>query len=185
MGIEKRKERRIRVSLPIKIVYQRGEVLMAETENISRLGAYVEIEKKIPLGADIDIALQIPPYTKDPSLCGEVKCQGNIFRSSLAREIAAKKYYGIGIFFTRFAQEAEREKLSKYIDFLILNEDKVVKEGIRQWRDKRKAAKDTRKLERASLNQKDYQKETLALLNQILTRLEEISRLLQPQNKTK
>lgn len=185
MGIEKRKERRIRVNLPIKIVYQRDQIVMAQTENISRLGAYVEITKKIPLGADIEITLEIPPYAKDPSLSGEVKCQGNIFRCSLTREIAAKKYYGIGIFFTRFLHGAAREKLSKYIDSLISNEDKTVKEGIKRWRKKRKVARETKRLEKPSLNQKEYQKQTLALLEQVLTRLEEISRLLEPQNKTK
>lgn len=186
MGIEKRKERRIRVNLPIKIFYQKKQEIVGQTENISRLGTYVEVEQKIPLGADIEISLEIPAYVKNPSLCGEVKCEGNIFRCSLTREVAQKKYYGLGIFFIRFAQEAEKEKLSRYIDFLILNEDKAVKEGVRHWRDKRKAARYARQQEeKAALakGEEDYQKQTLDLLNQILTRLAEISRLLGPQEK--
>jgi hypothetical protein len=185
MAIEKRKERRIKVNLPIKIVYQKDHVVTAQTENISRLGAYVETGKKIPLGIDIDITLEIPVYTKDPSLSGEVKCKGNIFRCNFIRETESNKYYGIGIFFTHFFNDADREKLSQYIDFLILTEDKNIKEGIKHWRDKRKIAKETRQAQKISLSQEDYQKETFALLKQILARLEEITRLLQSQNKIK
>jgi hypothetical protein len=184
MAIEKRKERRIKVNLPVRIVYQKNQEIITKTENVSRLGAYVEIDRKISVGSDVDIRLDIPVYTKNSSLCGEVKCQGNIFRCDLVREGESKKYYGIGIFFTNFPKEIDREKLSRYIDFLILKEDKEIKESIKHWRDKRDMAKKSRQTQEIKLEE-DFQKETAALLKQILARLEEISRLLQSQSKNK
>lgn len=172
MAIEKRKERRIRVRLPIKMVYQNNKVL-ANTENISRLGAYVELGKQILAGTDVNIVLKIPAYTQDSSLTGELKCKGDIFRSDLARESESKKYYGIGIFFTDFLTPADREKLSKYIDFLIRKEEQEIEEGVKHWREKReKPAKET-----------DPHAETINLLKKILSRLDKISRQLQTQNK--
>lgn len=185
MAIEKRKERRIKANLPIRMVCQKNLQVLGKTENISRLGAYVEIDKKIPVGSEADITLEIPVYIKNLSLSGEVKCQGNIFRCDLIREIESKKYYGIGIFFTNFLKEVDREKLSNYIDFLILKEDKTVREGIKHWRDKREINRKTRQTQKILLSPEDYQKETLALLKQILTRLEEISHQLESQNKIK
>jgi len=185
MAIEKRKERRIKVNLPIRIVYQKNIEFRGLTENISRLGTYVKIDKKIPVGSEAEITLEIPPYVKNSSAYGDVKCQGNIFRSDLIEEVESKKYYGIGIFFTSFSKEADRKKLSDYVDFLILNEDKTVREGIKQWRDKREIKRKARKIQKRPLSPEDYQKETLALLRHILTRLEEISRQLESQNKIK
>lgn len=185
MAIEKRKERRIKVNLPIRIVYQKNIEFAGLTENISRLGTYIKIDKKIPVGSEADITLEIPAYVKNSSLCGEVKCHGTIFRCDVVGEADSKKYYGIGIFFTSFSKEADRKKLSNYVDFLILNEDKTVKEGIQGWRDKREIKRKARQTQKKLLSPEDYQKETLALLRQILTRLEEVSRQLESQNKIK
>jgi len=185
MAIEKRKERRIKVKLLIKIVCQKNIEIQGQTQNISRLGAYVETGRKIPVGSDVNITLEIPAYTKNLSLSGEVKCQSNIFRCDLIREIEANKYYGVGIFFTNFLQAIDREKLSRYIDFLILREDENIKEGMKRWRDKREVTKKSRQAQKTELSQENFQKTATTLLKQILTRLEEISRLLQPQNKNK
>jgi hypothetical protein len=185
MIIEKRKERRRKVNLPIRIIFRNKPQIIGQIGNISRLGAYVEIDKDIPVGSDIDIIFEIPIYTKDLSLTGEVRCEGNIFRSNLVREFRSKKYYGMGIFFTNFAEQLDRDKLSKYIDFLILKEDEDIQAGIKRWREKRVMDKKDKQNRKMQLNQEGYQTETLSLLNQILIRLEEISRLLQSQDKTK
>lgn len=182
---EKRKERRIKVNLPIRIIYRNNPQIIGTIGNISRLGAYAEIDKDIPVGEGIDITFQIPVYTKDVSLTGEVRCEGNIFRSNLAREFRSKKYYGMGIFFTNFMKQLDRDKLSKYIDSLVLKEDQDIQAGIKRWREKRAMDKKDKQTKKTQLNQEDYQAETTSLLNQILIRLEEISRLLQSQDKTR
>ncbi|MEI6631685.1 MAG: PilZ domain-containing protein [bacterium] len=177
-GIEKRKEKRIRVKLPIKISY--GDIkITGETENISRLGGYVEITKEIPLGAELEIELGIPAYGKDSSLAGGIRCKGSVFRSSLTKEENTVKYYGLGIFFTDFSQQADRNKLSSYIDFLLLQEEQGVKEGLNRWRQKRSVVKKSQSVEQGNTG------ECLALLKQILSRLEELYRQAKLQNKAK
>jgi hypothetical protein len=135
---EKRRERRLKVSLPIKISYRGGPEVYSQTENISRLGTYAEIEQQIPLGAHLDITIEIPAYTNDSSLAGNIKCRGDVFRCNLIREIESKRIYGLGIFFTDFPDEQDRNKLSKYVDFLILKEQEDIKQGIQRWRRKRR-----------------------------------------------
>ena len=181
MVIEKRKERRIKVALPIKIIRQNNVEAVGTTENISRLGAYLKTDKEIPLGTDIDVILEIPVYTQDLSLGGTINCRGNIFRCKLTRESESKKYYGIGIFFTHFLKPIDREKLSKYIDFLILKDEQDIREGLKHWQGKRDAIKKTAGASKAKFEPEDHHLETVNLLQQILSRLEEISRLLQAQ----
>ena len=64
--IEKRKEKRIKITLPIRIIYQNSEII-GETKNISRLGMYAEIDRLFPLGSELEIMIEIPVYTKDTS----------------------------------------------------------------------------------------------------------------------
>lgn len=172
MGIEKRKEHRIKASLPIKISCPGGVAVCAETGNISFLGAYVETNKEIPLGADADIILQVPQYSKDPGFSGEVRAKGNIFRcNSVKREAEEQNLFGIGIFFTGFAQKSDREKLSRYINFLVSQEEKNLREGVKALKKKKKEKK-KESAASAALSQEEFQKEALHLLKQILSRLE-------------
>ena len=110
----------------------------AYTENISLLGTYVEIEQEIPLGAKLDITIEIPAYTDVSSLTGNVRCRGDVFRCNFAREVESRMIYGHGIFFTRFSSEEDRNKISKYIDFLVLKEQEEIKQAMKQWRRRRK-----------------------------------------------
>lgn len=173
MGIEKRKERRVRADLPIKITAKNHLEVLGRTENISRLGGYVEAEDKIPLGQEVNIVLEIPGYGQDASLSGTVQCKGNIFRSSFLREVASQKYYGMGIFFTDFTTPADRDKLSRYIDFLVLKEEKELKAGLKHWQTRRSQGK-----------KESRDTETVILLKQILGRLEELSQLLKSSLKS-
>lgn len=182
--IEQRKERRIKVDLPVTIIYRNSEV-NGKAENISRLGAYVKIGRHIPAGSDLDITLKIPVYAGDASLSGEVKSKASVFRSGLAGEIGPQKYYGIGIFFTKFLQQADRDRLSRYIDFLILQESKGIHEGLKRWKEKREISKKSMEKQRIKIKDDNYQAQTLELLKQALARLEEIYRLIKPQNTVK
>jgi len=167
MATEKRKERRIKVNLPIKITYPGHPEINAETGNISLLGAYIETDEQIPLGTDADIVLQIPSCAGAAGLSGEVRCKGNIFRCHpLRREPETAAHFGTGIFFTGFSRRAERDKLSRYINFLIEQEGRNLRAGIKNLKKIRKA-KDKQPA-RVLLSQEDFQKETLGLLKQIL-----------------
>ena len=172
---EKRKERRIKANLPVKMLYNDNIEVISRTENISLLGTYVEIDREIPVGTGLKVILDIPKYTPDLSESAEVSCKANVFRCNLAREIGSKKYYGVGIFFTDFLNEVDRDKLSKYIDFLVLNEDKNIREGLKQWKEKRNITRKTKQAKETQIKQEEFQTEALELLKQILVRLEEIS----------
>lgn len=192
MVIERRKERRIKVNLPIKIVYpalsaterscrvgkggiyRNGFAVVGRTENLSRIGTYVEIDRNIPVGTDIDMTLESPK--------GVISGKGNIFRCNLVREVGSRKYYGIGIFFTDFLKETDRDKLSEYIDSLIADEDRNIKKGLKRWRKKREISKVSNQSH--PISQEGFQVEVLNLLKKILSRLEEIGRLLKSQRPT-
>lgn len=177
MGIEKRKERRVRAELAIKITAKNRPPISGKTDNISRLGTYVEAESSASLGQEVEIVLEIPAYNQDSSLSGKVQCQGNIFRSGLAREGSSGKYYGMGIFFTDFVTPADRDRLSRYIDFLILEEEKGLKHGLKRWSDKRQIARKKRQASKSQVKN-NQNPQIIRLLNQILNRLEELSQLL-------
>lgn len=90
------------------------------------------------MGVKADIILDLPAYSNDLSLIGNVRCSGDVFRCSLLKEVGSKKLYGMGIFFTDFFEQEDRNKLSKYIDFLILKEQENIKQAMQRWREKRR-----------------------------------------------
>ena len=135
---ERRKERRIRARLPIRINRADNPPIYIQTENISLLGTYVELENELTLGEKLDITVEIPAYTNNVSLTGDIRCRGDVFRSKLVTGAGLRKVYGLGIFFADFYTEQDRNKLSEYIDFLIHKEQQDVKQAMLRWRKKRR-----------------------------------------------
>ncbi len=136
MVTERRREKRINARLPIRISYPDSPPIYIQTEDISRKGIYAEIERQIPLGVRLDIAIEIPTYTNELSLIGGVRCRGDVFRCNLIREVESKRFYGLGVLFTDFSDEKDKNKLLKYIDFLILKEQDI-KQAIKRWSKRR------------------------------------------------
>jgi hypothetical protein len=176
MAQERRKEHRLRSNLPIKIVCQNGTEIISRTENISRLGTYVETDRDIPTGERVDLTIEIPVYDQDISFSGQIECKGSVFRSGLSRQFQKNRVYGIGIFFTFFNNREAKEKLSRYMDFLASKEEQDIKEGLRR----RKERERLKESEDARLWQEEFQQESLKLLKEIVARLEEIRHLLKP-----
>lgn len=174
--VEKRKQRRVKASLPIRIVYQNSLELEGRTENISILGAYMESDRQLLPGTELAITLKLPDYTPDAALTGLIRCKGHIFRCGPARGLEAGKAFGTGIFFTDFLSPDDRQKLLKYIDYIVINEDREIKKNLKRWQKKRDMTKKKEHDRRPQAGQEEFQAESLGLLKQILTRLEEISR---------
>jgi hypothetical protein len=181
---DKRKEHRFRATVPLRVQYGKREFL-STTENISRLGTYAEFNKEIAAGETVDVTLTIPSYTQDTFQTGEVRCKGSVFRSTFLRESAGGKYYGIGIFFTVFAQDGDRQKLSQFIDYLTVKEEQDVKEGLRRRREKEETEKIARHSEELHSKETEFQKESLRLLRHISSQLEELQRTMQAEHKKK
>lgn len=128
---ERRRRRRIEVALPITIKYDNKE-MSSHTKNISILGAYLEAEHQIPTGAVLNIKIRIPGTAKAKTeKAREIKCLGIAFRSQAVGIFESKKCYGIAIFFRSFSEGGE-QKLSKYIDYILLKEKKISKIYIRK-----------------------------------------------------
>lgn len=118
---ERRRRQRVDVVLPIKIKYNRKEIL-TKTKNISILGTYLETGKEIPIGATLDISLSIPRtglIKIDKK--SQINCTGVAFRCQSTGALEPKKQYGIGIFFRSFS-EGDEKNLSKYIDYILVQE---------------------------------------------------------------
>ena len=171
---EQRKEHRLRANMPITITYG-GAALTSRTENISRLGTYVESPTEIPSGQTVDVILELPAYTQDTSLTGEVRSKGTVFRSSPVREFEGRQWYGLGIFFTEFASGRDRDKVSSYVDHLIATEEQEIKEGLKRRKEKKASLLGARQQDHLLARQEEFQKEALTLLKQISSRLDALA----------
>jgi hypothetical protein len=183
MAAERRKERRLKANIPIRITGKNNLEVFTRTENISFLGAYIEVDRSIPTGTEVEVVLEIPHYSEDLSLAGEVRCKGDVFRCSLVNESDSVKYYGVGVFFTEFYLSEDRDRLHGYIDFLIDNEEQEINEGLRRLRYRREAHRLARNAEQKTAGQDEFQEKSLELLKNIVSRLEEIERLLQSKKE--
>jgi hypothetical protein len=180
---EKRKEHRLKANMPIQVSCGQGKALRGRTENISRLGTYVELPQEIAAGQTVDLVLELPAYTRDVSLTGEVRCEGTVFRSSPVRVIDGRQWYGLGIFFTDFASLRDKENISAYVDHLIGAEEQEIKEGLKRRKEKESAHAGAAGKKEAASRQDEFQKEALGLLQQISSRLEALARELRASKK--
>lgn len=180
---EKRKEHRLKANMPIQVSCGPGKELRGRTENISRLGTYVELSQEIPAGQTVDIILELPAYTQDNSLTGEVRCEGTVFRSNPVRTADGKQWYGLGIFFTDFAGLRDKEKVSAFVDHLIITEEQEIKEGLKRRKEKETAHLGAAEKKDLIARQDEFQKEALDLLKQISSRLEALARGLRARKK--
>jgi hypothetical protein len=180
---EKRKEHRLRANMPIKLAWEKEKGLLGTTGNISRLGTYVELDRQIPSGQAVELILELPAYTHDISLIGDVSCSGTVFRSSPLRQSENEQRFGLGIFFTDFASPRDKDKISAYVDHLIRMEEQDIKEGLRRRKDREESHEGGRRKEGSARRQEDFQNEALALLKQISSRLDALARSLKRSDK--
>ncbi len=140
--LERRRRKRVKVQLPVRLDYNDNEAL-ALTKNVSLLGTCLEMDKEILPGTRVALSLDIPKYSDDDKLIGEVKGEGAVVRcSSLAEEPAKTPSYELGIFFSNFLPQGE-EKLFNYLQYISKKEE----EEVRQWVQQYKAHIKKRKLE--------------------------------------
>jgi len=180
---EKRKEHRLRANIPVILSWGKEKGLQGRTENISRLGAFVELNKQVPAGATVGITLAIPAYTQDISLAGNASCSGTVFRSSPLGEIDGAPLYGVGVFFTDFAGPRDKDKISAFVDHLIREEERGIREGLRRRKEKETVHLAARRKESAAARQEDFQKEALTLLKEIARRLDDLGRTFNARKK--
>ena len=140
---ETRRGRRIGVALPAQLVC--GEVqLSTHTENVSLLGAYVQVDKEIPVGTAAQVTLELPSGRDAKG--GSVQCSGVVVRCENLRP----GLFGLGIFFKEFFGDGEA-RLDTLIDEYLRKETEEAKryfeerERLRKERLKKKLAEKRKK----------------------------------------
>jgi hypothetical protein len=135
---ERRRRRRVKVQMPLRLDYGSNEAL-ASTKNVSLLGACLSMDRPISPGTRVALSLDIPNYTEDNRLIGEVKGEGAIVRCDSVSEGQSPDYES-GLFFSSFLPGGE-EKLANYLDFVADKEEKEIRQWVQQYRAHIKARK--------------------------------------------
>ncbi len=108
---EKRKDQRIEKNVPIKICQEEGDVV-TETANISRSGAYCQVNKYIEPMTKMKVHLLLPIRKNGKNAAKKITCEGVIVRSEPASK---DQCYNIAIFFSNISQR-NLEAISDYVN---------------------------------------------------------------------
>lgn len=128
---ERRRRKRIDAALALTIEYSEGKIA-ARTKNISLLGAYIEINRKIPVGTKLNIVIEIPAKGPEKSnQSAQITFKGVVLKSKSLISLQGKSSYGTGIFFRSFSQK-DNKMLADYIDYILLQEKETGKMFIRK-----------------------------------------------------
>jgi hypothetical protein len=152
LKMERRKKRRIEAALTLDILYGTNK-LTTQSKNISMLGTLIENEQQIPVGTNVEITIYLPLYGHYRKPVGPVKCQGTIFRSTLATQAPNPPLFRLGIFFSSFSSKQDSDMLSAYMDYFVSKEKTFVKKRLKQLKAKLKREKEA--LKKAQKKSKD------------------------------
>ena len=104
----RRRGRRVTVSLPITLQTDEGAAAQGTTHNISLLGALVELDKGLPLGHPVTSKVTLPNGA-------QVEAKGLVVRSE---PLTSSGRFGVGLFFNSFSEGAEAP-LGRWIDEIL------------------------------------------------------------------
>lgn len=113
---ERRAEKRVNESVPIKLFSVEKYDAIAETKNISASGAYCSLSTKIPEMTKLQIKLSIPNVGNLSSK--RIDCQGVVVRTENDEK---NENYNIAIYFNDIT-ECDKEYIRKYVNYH-LNEE--------------------------------------------------------------
>jgi hypothetical protein len=116
----------------VRLNYGNNEAL-ALTKNVSLLGACVTMDKEIVPGTRVALSLDIPRYTDQNGLIGEVKGEGAIVRCDSIQEEGKLYSYELGVFFSNFLPPGE-EKLMGYLDHIAQQQEEEIRRWVQQYR---------------------------------------------------
>ena len=138
---EARRGRRVRAILPAQLVCG-TEQYSTQTENVSLLGTYVQLEREIPSGTQAKLILDLSGTSEG----GQVQCEGVVVRCENLRP----DLFGLGIFFNQFLEDGEA-KLDRLIDLLLKKQNEEAqryfeeRDRLRKERMRKKLAEKRRK----------------------------------------
>ena len=110
-GNERRKSQRALAHIPVRIAQEDGDIV-TETLNISRSGAYCQVNKRVELMTKLKIQILLPvPARKNQKRSKTIHCQGVVVRVEPA---AHNGRFDVAIFFNEIAQ-ATRRSINDYV----------------------------------------------------------------------
>lgn len=140
---ESRRGRRIGIALPALLVCG-NEQLTTQTENVSLLGTYVQVNREVPVGTPVRVTLDLSSQPAGGG--GNVECEGVVVRC----ENTQPGFYGLGLFFKQILGDGET-RLGALIDELLRRQNEEAeryfkeRERLRKERMKKKLAEKRRK----------------------------------------
>lgn len=108
---EKRKDQRIEKNIPVKICQETGDIV-TETSNISRSGAYCQVNRYIEPMTKMNIHLLLPMRKNGKNEARKFTCEGVVVRSEQASK---EKCFNIAIFFSNISQR-NLKVISEYMN---------------------------------------------------------------------
>jgi len=138
---DRRRQKRVKMKASLTLRHSDKEH-DSITNNMSLLGASVNTKSQILPGTRVGVHFDIPEYKENKDLAGEVKGEGAIVRCDPSDDPETPNEYEVGVFFANFVGTDE-QKLSKYLDFLVKQEEKEIRQWAKQYRariEKRKKA---------------------------------------------
>ena len=115
-GNERRKSQRALAHIPVRIAQEDGDIV-TETLNISRSGAYCQVNKRVELMTKLKIQILLPPAgslsaaRKNQKRSKTIHCQGVVVRVEPA---AHNGRFDVAIFFNEIAQR-DAEAINDYV----------------------------------------------------------------------
>ena len=108
---ERRRAPRVIKQIPLKIRHMEREIV-ADTINISSLGAYCTIDKYIPPFSILSIVLLLPLRSKRKKHVYNIHCEGVVVRTE--ENPVESKDWNVAIYFRKI-KHTDRAKLAEYV----------------------------------------------------------------------
>lgn len=108
-GNERRKGQRALAHIPVRIAQEDGDIV-TETLNISRSGAYCQVNERVELMTKLKVQILLPSR-KNQKRSKTIHCQGVVVRCEPA---AHNGRFDVAIFFNEIAQR-DAESINDYV----------------------------------------------------------------------
>ncbi len=121
--VERRKTHRVEARVPIQLEQReeqyRGEIIPAESANLSEGGVYCQVEKYLPPLTKVAITLLLPAFGGKRAKPREIKAEGVVVRSLPEKEGRTVLGYRIACAFTSIKEE-DTATVREYIIWRLL-----------------------------------------------------------------
>ncbi|MBI5024943.1 MAG: PilZ domain-containing protein [Candidatus Omnitrophica bacterium] len=109
-GNERRKGQRALAHIPVRIAQEDGDIV-TETLNISRSGAYCQVNDRVELMTKLKVQILLPAARKSQKRSKTIHCRGVVVRCEPS---ARNGRFDVAIFFNEIAQR-DAESINDYV----------------------------------------------------------------------